>query len=54
MTFTIQMKETTKKGPSHEIFPVTEDGKLDRKGRIGGWSSKNGNAQSLENLVLAD
>ena len=44
---TTENTETTKKaGPTDELFPVT-DGKIDRKGRVGVWTSKNGKAKSF-------
>jgi len=47
MTTTTETKETTKKaGPTDELFPVT-DGKIDRKGRVAVWTSKNGKAKSF-------
>ena len=48
MTFTIETKETAKKtGPTDEIFPVGEDGRIIREGRVAVWSSKNGKAKSF-------
>jgi hypothetical protein len=41
--------ETPKKtGPTDEIFPVGEDGRIDREGRVAVWSSKKRQGQKLQ------
>ena len=44
---TTENTETAPKaGPTDELFPVT-NGKIDRKGRVAVWTSKNGKAKSF-------
>jgi hypothetical protein len=44
---TTENTETTKKGPTDELFPVV-DGKINREGRVTVWTSKNGKAKSFK------
>ena len=45
--FTVETKTTKRTGPTDEIFPVGEDGRINREGRVAVWSSKIGKAKSF-------
>jgi hypothetical protein len=50
MTTNTETNPTEKKKgqpPSHEIFPVGQDGKPDYNGRIGGWAHKTGGGMNF-------